>query len=63
MSLSDGIKRKQEEAYFEAARQAENCWENIDETYQKFPHETEIVSTMALVAIAAELRAARKSRY
>ena len=63
MALDDGIKRKAEEDYFKAARQAEQHWCNLDLAAETRPNETEVVSTMALVAIAAELRAARKSRY
>jgi len=62
MSLGDGIKRKQEEDYFKAAREAERRWEYLDRVYGN-DDSTEIISTFALVAIAAELRAARKSRY
>ena len=63
MALDDGIKRKAEEDYFKAANTAEEYWINLDLAIMNEPHETEKVSTLALVAIAGELRAARKSRY
>jgi hypothetical protein len=62
MGVDDSIKRKAEEDYFEAAREAERRWEYLDRVYGN-QDSTEIISTFALVAIAAELRATRKSRY
>jgi len=58
MGLDDAYKRRQEEDSNVANRNAEEAWENLNNINRK---QTELVSAYALIAIAAELRAARKA--